>query len=129
MGAFARNVLLGAAWGGVLAGICLLVGLIRAVLFLATGGSTAALKSEDLHLLGFYVGGFIAAGGLVGALRPFMSSRLGVYGVLALGGVVVMNTIAAADKGFAAMDRVDWTAMTVIGAIFGLAGAYGFLKR
>ncbi|MGI8546617.1 MAG: hypothetical protein ACR2M1_04670 [Gemmatimonadaceae bacterium] len=48
---------------------------------------------------------------------------------MAAGGAVVMDAIALSDGGIAGMDRTNWIAATAAGALFGLAGAYGLLRR
>lgn len=128
VGGFSRNVLTGAAWGAALAGLCLLVGLARGLLVLLAGGSLAVLTAADVRLVEFYVGGFVAAGAFVGALRPLLRRKAAIYAALAGAGAMVMNTIAVADQGWSRMDRGDWLAMTACGALFGVAAAYGYLK-
>jgi hypothetical protein len=123
-----RNLLTGAAWGATVAGICLLVGLGRVVIVLLMGRSIASLNGSDIRMLGVYVGGFIGAGMFIGALRPLLHTRAAVYAALAAGGAIVMNTIAIADSGWSGMGRFDWIAMTLTGATFGMAAAYGYLK-
>ena len=125
---FVRNVGWGAAAGAAFAAVCLLVGAGRLGLALLSGATIEALTWADARLMIFYVGGFILAGAVVGALRPFLQSASAIYSAMALGGAIVMNAIAIADQGLAAMTLGDWTAMTVIGAFFGCAAAYGFLR-
>ena len=124
----ATNTAWGALGGAVIAGFALVVGLGRIVLALLSGRPTEAVSGADVRLLAFYVGGFVLAGALVGMLRTFVTSTVGMFGAMALGGVVVMCTIAVADEGLAAMTRGDWIMMTVLGIIFGCAGAYGFTR-
>ena len=69
------------------------------------------------------------AGAFIGLVRPFLRHRGAVYAAMAVGGATVMNVIAISDKGFSGMDRGDWLAMTLVGVVFGLAGARGFLGK
>jgi hypothetical protein len=126
---FSRNVLAGAGLGAALAGLFLLVGVLRAALAVALGGSFAALTGSDVRILVFYVVGFTLAGAFVGALRPLLHRRAAIYAALSAAGVIVMYTLAIADEGLAGMDRSDWIAMTVMGSLFGSALAWGFLRR
>jgi hypothetical protein len=124
-----RNALLGAAIGAAAGGVLLLIGAGRAVLVLLGGGRLAPLVASEARLMTAYVGAFALGGALMGAARPFLNSRLAVYAMLALAGAVVMNIIAIGDNGLAAHDTVDWVVMSLVGAIFGLAGARGFLGK
>lgn len=128
-----RSTLRSAAWGAV-------VGAALGIAFLALGlaafGLTVAfsdrsadpIRAHDLVQMAAYVSGFALAGAVVGAVRPLERGRAAVYGAMAMGGAIVMNIIAISDEGFAGMDRLDWFAMSAIGALFGLAGARGFLS-
>ena len=128
VGDFLRNTGMGAAVGAVFAGFGLVIGAGRIVLALLSGATMDAMTWADARLMGFYIGGFVLAGTVVGALRPFLQSATAVYVAMALGGAIVMNTIAIADQGLDAMSRGDWIAMTMLGALFGCAAAYGFLR-
>jgi hypothetical protein len=125
----ARNVLLGAALGAGLGGIFLVIGLARFALFLVRGGSAQPITWADVRPMAYYVGGFALAGAFVGLVRPFLRHRAAAYAAMAVGGAIVMNVIAISDKGITGMEGVDWLAMTLIGAVFGLAGARGFLGK
>lgn len=123
-----RNTLLGAAGGAALGALALLFGLARFMLFVLSGGKAQTLGWVDIRPVAFYIGGFCLAGAFIGLVRPMLRGRVAVCAVMAIGGAIVMNTIAVSDAGIAGMHRIDWIAMTVAGALLGLAGAYGLLK-
>jgi hypothetical protein len=127
-----RLVITNAGWGaiggGVIAGVALAVGAARVVVALLFGQTMEAVSWSDARLLVVYVVSFVMAGLLVGVLRTFLPGKPGTFASMAAGGVFVMCTIVAADKGVAAMTRVDWIAMTIMGVIFGCAGAYGWVR-
>jgi hypothetical protein len=127
---FARRVGLGALLG-IGAGILLVgVGVARIAVFLLSGGRLAELEADDVRILVFYVGGFGAGGALIGALRPLLRGKGGVYVGCMLAGIVVMLAIAIGDKGrLSALDGVDWVAMPLMGMVFGSAAAYGFTRN
>jgi hypothetical protein len=126
----ARRVGLGALLG-LGAGILLVgVGIARIAVFLLGGGRLAAIDAGDVRALTFYVGGFGAGGALIGALRPLLHGKGGVYVGCMLAGIVVMLAIAVGDKGsLSALDGVDWVAMPLMGMVFGSAAAYGFTRN
>ncbi len=118
----------GAVVGAAFAGLALIVGVGRMALALLAGRTMEALSWSDARMLALYVISFVLAGALVGALRTYVTGRAGTFGTMALGGAIVMCSIAIADQGLAAMTQADWIAMTVIGAIFGCAAAYGMTR-
>ena len=64
------------------------------------------------------------AGGFVGALRPVLSSGPKTYSVFAGAGAIAMNFLALSD-GLARMDLFSVVMFSVLGAIVGLAVAFG----
>jgi hypothetical protein len=78
--------------------------------------------------MAFYVAGFTVAGAFVGLSRPLVRGAHRLYGVMAVAGGIVMNTIAVSGRGVQGMDPIDWIAATTLGVLFGLAGAFGFLR-
>jgi hypothetical protein len=127
---FARRVGLGALLG-IGAGFLLVgVGVARAAVFLLGGGRLAELEADDVRKLVFYVGGFGAGGALIGALRPMIRGKSGVYVACMLAGMVVMLAIAIGDKGrLSALAGVDWVALPMMGIFFCSAAAYGFTRK
>ena len=125
-----RGALEGAGVGFVFA-VCLIgIGLLRALLALVSGRHLAALTGQDARLLAFYVGGFVVAGGLIGAAGPFLPGRVGTYARFVFGGMVVVLAIVIGDQGsLAATDSMDWIFIPVLGTVFGLAAAYGWTKE
>jgi hypothetical protein len=125
---FVGGAIGGAILGFVFALFALLIGLVRAVIYLATDGALPALRPEDTVMLAYYVGGFIVAGTVVGAAGVFFPSRAATYGRFALGGMVVMLAIVLGDgEAFTTIDSFDWGMIIVLGAVFGMAAARGWL--
>ena len=127
----ARSAIEGALLGLGFAAVALLVGVIRALVVILGGARVSGgLSSEDRRLLVFYVGGFTAAGFLIGAVWPLLPGKLGRYVAFAFGGIVMVFAIVAGDKGgLAALDRTEAVVKTSLGIIFGLAAAYGYLRQ
>jgi peptidoglycan/LPS O-acetylase OafA/YrhL len=123
------RVLLGSAVGGVAALLALGVGLSRAGVSLLSGGPGTPLTADDTRMLAFYVGGFVIAGALVGALRPDHGRRARGYAVFCLGGAVVMLAICVADRGSpAALHGFDVAMVTFLGPLLGAAFAHGWFR-
>jgi len=125
-----HNALRGTALGA-LVGIALIgIGVIRALVTLLGGGRFAPFTNADWRLLVFYVGGFAFVGGILGAVRIQERGRTAiVFGAMAAG-IVVMFAFVAGDKGgLSGMDRLDWIVLPALGALFGAAAAYGYLRR
>jgi hypothetical protein len=79
---------------------------------LLAGSAIDLLSGDDGRMLGFYIGGFVVAGAVVGVLRPALRTKEGIYAAMVLGGAIVMNAIAIANDGWSAMTRGDWILMT-----------------
>ena len=119
----------GALYGFVVSLVFLGIGLIRAVIAIASGKHMNPLTAQDARLLLFYVGGFTAAGALVGTLAPLLRTKFSIYLGASLAGIVVMFAIAVGDKGsLSALDGFDYVAMPLLGVLFGCAGAYGWTR-
>ncbi len=116
---------------GLVVGLLLIgVGVLRAGLFLLTGGHLAALSADDVRLVVYYLGGFGLAGAVVGPLIPRMRTRVGTYVVFSFAGMIVMAAIMASDNGgLRRQALVDWLWMMPLGAAFGCAFAYGFSRK
>lgn len=117
------TALAGAAVGAVLALFAILVGMIRMVVALVAG---TRLSFEELGLLAYYVGGFVAGGALAGLLWPFRRWIGGYYGL----GVIVMGFVAfgialAEDGPVAGWSSATWLMIVVLSLVFGLALGYG----
>lgn len=123
-----KRILIGAGLGALLATVCLLVGLGNFALHRLLGASIEPMSGDDARMVFYYVGGFVLAGALVGVLRPALATPGAIYVVLAMGGAIVMNALAIADGGIAGIDLAEIAAMTLIGAAFGVALAYGWLR-
>jgi hypothetical protein len=107
----------------------ILVGVIRGLFFIASGGHIAPVSPGELRLIAFYVTGFIVAGILISAIWPVLSSGLAQYFGFSLAGVVVMSAVLASDKGgVAAHKPSDWVIAVLVGVIMGCAFAYGFRR-
>jgi hypothetical protein len=125
-----RGAIYGALFGCIMAVLAIGVGLVRALALTLSGGTVAGLTRDDVRLLAFYVGGFIVAGVVAGALGPLLPGRFGTYVRFATGGIVGMIAIAVAiDGSLEALDTAEWILVSTTGVVFGLAGAYGYLKN
>jgi hypothetical protein len=82
-------MLWGAAYGLFGAVFALLIGALRIAIALAKGRH---IRFDDLHILGFYIGGFIAAGAIIGVLWPFTRTRSGRYGVSIFGASIFVSS-------------------------------------
>ena len=109
---------------------CILVGVMRSLFHLATGGHIAPVSPDELRLLAFYVVGFIVAGILISAIWPLLSSGLAQYFGFSLAGIVVMIGVLAGDKGrLAAREPADWFIAILVGVVMGCSFAFGFRRR
>jgi dipeptide/tripeptide permease len=123
---FARRLGMGALAGAAVGALCIGVGILRALVAIVFGAHMAPLTSADIRGLTFYVGGFVAAGLLISAIWPLLTSRFDRYVGFSLAGTVVMIAILAADKGgLPAHDRTDWIVAVVLGIVFGCAFGWG----
>lgn len=126
---FLKRIAWGALGGGAIGVVCILVGVIRGLFHLATGGHIAPLTPDELRLLAFYVIGFIVAGILISAIWPLLSSGLAQYFGFSLAGTVVMIGVLADDKGgLAAREPAHWVIAILVGVFMGCAFAYGFRR-
>ncbi|MGH7603755.1 MAG: hypothetical protein ACRENK_07140 [Gemmatimonadaceae bacterium] len=124
-----KRVAWGALGGGVVGVLCILVGVIRGLFFIAREGHIAPVSPDELRLLAFYVTGFIVAGILISAIWPVLSSGLAQYLGFSLAGVIVTSALLASDKGGVAAHEVsDWVIAVLVGVIMGCAFAYGFRR-
>jgi len=126
---FLKRIAWGAATGGGVGAFCMLVGVIRGLVFRARGGHIAPLSPDEIRLLAFYVIGFIAAGILISAIWPLLSGGLAQYFGFSLAGVVVMIAVLAGDKGgLTAHDTAHWVIAVSVGVFMGCAFTYGFRR-
>jgi hypothetical protein len=117
----------GATIGAFFAGMAIAVGAARAAV-LAISGVTVRFGWDHARMLAFYAGAFVAAGALVGAVHATLRNRTATVVAFAAAGALVMNAIAI----FLDWQSYDWimaVAMSVFGAIFGLAAGYGLAGR
>ena len=126
---FLKRIAWGALVGGAIGTFCILVGVIRGVVYLAKGRHIAPLSPDDVRVLAFYVIGFIIAGILISAIWPLLKGGLAQYFGFSLAGVLVMIAVLAADKGgFAAHEIGDWIIAVFVGVFMGCAFTYGFRR-
>jgi hypothetical protein len=126
---FLKRIALGALGGGAVGVLCILVGAIRSLLFVATGGDIAPLSPDEIRLLVFYVLGFVVAGILLSAIWPLLGSGLAQYlGFSLAGGVVGIAIIAGEKGGLAAHEPARWVIGIFVGVFLGCAFAYGFRR-
>ena len=126
----ARAIAWGAGVGLAAGALGLLVGLGRAGLALLAGRDVRLPAPGDLRLMGWYLAAFGAAGALAGAARLPDRAPPATVGGFAVCGAVAMNVVAAAHVGVAAWQAGPWPALaTLLGALFGVAFAVGYLRR
>ena len=126
---FLKRIAWGAVIGGAVGAFCILVGVIRGVVFLKKGGHIAPLSPDEIRLLAFYVIGFIVAGILISAIWPLLIGGLAQYFGFCLAGIVVMIGVLAGDKGgLAAHETAHWVIAVLVGVFMGCAFAYGFRR-
>jgi hypothetical protein len=129
-----KRMLGGAALGALLAGVFIVIGLLRlfAAFVIAALGEArpnlAAPTWRDVQPLAFYVLGFALAGAFVGLLMPWLRRAVAMYAAMAVGGMLVMTMIMASDKGLHPVDRRDWVFIILFGALFGGAAAWGWRR-
>ena len=119
-----KNAILGAFGGFAAALILISLGLVKFLILRHRGAPLKDVSSEDVRVLVFYIGAFVLAGAFVGALRPVLISRRKTYGVFAGAGAIAMNSLALSD-GIARMDLFSVLLFSVLGALLGLAAAFG----
>jgi hypothetical protein len=120
----ARNAIVGALAGSAVALVFIGVGLVKFLILRHRGVPLNGISAHDADGLLFYIGGLALAGSFVGALRPVLHSARKTYGVLAAAGAIAMNFLALSD-GIARMDWFSIVLFSVLGAIVGLAFAFG----
>jgi hypothetical protein len=126
---FLKRMAWGALIGAAIGAFCILVGVIRGVVYLAKGRHIAPLSTDDIRLLVFYVVGFIAAGILISAIWPLLRGGFAQYFGFCLAGIVVMIGVLAGDKGgLASHETGDWIIAVFVGLFMGGAFAYGFRR-
>lgn len=124
-----RAAALGAAAGAGFAVLCLGVGLLRAALALVGGTRIPAPSAGDVRLAAFYVGGFVAAGALVGLVGVERGGKVRGYATFMAGGAVVMLAITVAQKdGLRGLDGFDAVLVTLLGPLLGGAVANGWYR-
>jgi hypothetical protein len=124
-----KRIAWGAVVGGAIGTFCILVGVIRGVVYVAKGRHIAPLSPDDVRVLAFYVIGFIIAGILISAIWPLLKGGLAQYFGFSLAGVVVMIAVLAGDKGgFATHEIGDWIIAVFVGVFMGCAFTYGFRR-
>ena len=125
-----KRIVVGSLTGGAVGVLCIVVGVLRGLFFIARGGHIAPFSPEELRLLSFYVVGFILAGAFISAIWPSLRSGLAQYFGFSLSGIVVMLGVLAGDKGgLAARDLSEWIIGILLGIFFGCAFAYGFRRN
>jgi len=125
-----KRIVVGSLTGGAVGVLCIVIGVLRGLFFIARGGHIAPVSPEEIRLLSFYVVGFILAGALISAIWPSLRSGLAQYFGFSLSGIVVMLGVLAGDKGgLAARDLFDWIIAILLGIFFGCTFAYGFRRN
>jgi hypothetical protein len=126
----AWDILSGAFFGVLLAGVLLSVGLLRAVGAVLLGRHIAPLGPGDLRIVEYYVGSFALAGAALGAAKPLLRSRTRTYVGFALAGAVIgiAITVTLAQGDTAPPPLVGLVIGVVVGAASGCAFARGLLR-
>ena len=108
--------------GTLMACIFVAIGVLRVVAALIMG---ARVRFEDLHLLLYYVGGFVAAGAVIGLASPLGRHPIGRYSLGVLAAAIVFGVFAFGESGSPRnWDDATWFASILCSLIFGIAGAY-----
>src|SRR5688500_12137469 len=96
----------GALGGLFVAALALVAGALRIALALLRGRE---IPFDDLHVLGYYVGGFVLAGVIVGLLLPFARSTLARLATGVLGAGVMLGSFVIGIAGSpAGWDGAAW---------------------
>jgi hypothetical protein len=129
-----RRAATGSMLGSLLAACLIAVGLIRLLgvllvaFFRGVHPQFTLSTWRDVRPFAYYVLGFALAGSLIGVLSPWLRRAGAVYAAAAVGGMIVMTLVVAADKGLNAAQRSDWLIVVVLGTVFGGAAAWGWLR-
>ena len=119
-----------AAFGLALSCILLGVGLLRGLAYVLGGGKLGTPDPAELRGIAFYMGSLGTAGALLGAARPLLRTKVGVYaGLMAAGVVVVIGIILADRRTLAAIRTDEWWFAVIFGSALGAAGAYGWFRH
>ena len=114
--------------GGAFAVFAIGVGLLRAVFALFRGVDVSfEVELEHVRMLGAYVGGFLVAGMTVSAVWPGLRRKRSRQAALALAGMIVAVAVVIGLEGLAAWTPPAWIFVLIVGPLFGLAFASGFL--
>ena len=104
------------------------VGLIRAIAVLLLGHGV--VFGDGTRCIAWYVTGFAIAGLTVGLFWPVSRSLFGRYLLGIVGATIVFAAIAKADAAPSMPWRaLDWSAVGVLGSLFGLLAGYLFGKK
>jgi hypothetical protein len=120
------RLLRGASVGGAVACFAIGVGLLRAG-FAVLRGTNVSFELDDVRMLATYVGGFVVAGMTVSAVWPALRRKRSRQAALALAGMIVAAAVVIGMEGLAVWTVPDWIIVLVLGPMFGLAFASGFL--
>ena len=118
---------MGALVGAAVAAVCLLVGLLRALIAtILRRYRPTPLTAAEVKVLAYYVGGFVVAGMLISAIWPLLTTRFARYLGFSLAGIVVMVAILASESGGLLRHRLsDWIIAVLLGIFFGCAFGWG----
>lgn len=117
------TALAGAAMGGIMALLCVAIGLLRVLVVVLAGRQVNFDDYTDLlyYMLGFISGG--AAAGLLWPLRRWIGSYYGL-GIVVM--AFVMLAILLVEEGpISSWDRGTWIGFVLLTVFFGLALGHG----
>ena len=114
----------GLAMGALGALVLLGVGALRALFVVATGST---VSTEGMWPgVAWYALGCMVAGAVIGLLFPLHRLRGGKYILGVIEGCIVVGFIARMEDGpFTQWDGSTFIMIATLGALFGVAGAYG----
>jgi len=112
--------------GACLAAFALGFGLLRAIVA-GLRGTNVSVELEHVYMLATYIAGFVVAGMTVSALWPALRRKRSRQAALALAGMIVAAAVVIAMEGLAVWTVPAWILVLVVGPMFGLAFASGFL--
>jgi hypothetical protein len=125
---FGRNVLGGAWKGAAFAGVLLVVAALRFAFAAFRGIPIKGPMSADLPMIELFFVSFIVAGGVLGALKPFIRDRQGLYVSYGLIGAGLGTVIGAGVLGGARMTISAETTFMCYGALIGVCFAIGIMR-
>jgi hypothetical protein len=114
---------------GAITGLCIAlfavaVGVVRIFIAVQSG---RGVSFDDLHILFFYVGGFVLAGSAVALLWPWAKTRMSRYALGMLGAALMLGLFLVGIYGSPqAWSHVPWATWITLSALFGVVAGRTF---